>query len=216
MIGRLPALLLAVLLGAFGCGGNSDSTELTITARIGGHVPRFTLECDPAGGTAPRAQVLCAALEHNSKALLEPRPSEPEIVNGVQQVVHSCLSTSATVEVEGTYGGRAVAAHFEECTPGEQPGLHAWARLLGLAPRGPDKAVEALWRAARHGANGSVESISRFDVSIYQPVRRFHVKYETGRCEIWIATQTNGRLGPVRKLRDEKPCYATAPWGKRR
>ena len=208
---RLPLLQAAALAAAFafgatGCGGAGDSTSLDITAHTQGHVVRYTLRCDPARGTVPRPRVLCAALARNAELLLEPR--EPtRTTRGIPR----CSALLTSVRIDGTYEGGAVSADFgRECERGDQPGSRRWQRLLGITGR--DEALMTIWRTTRRGGKQPVESISRFDVSVYQPARRFHLKYESGRCEIWIARRANGRLATVKKLRDERPCYASAPW----
>ena len=65
-------LLIAVVIAAVGCGasqgtaGSTPDTELTISfwpEGRGTHPPeRWTLRCDPAGGTMPRAAAVCRQL----------------------------------------------------------------------------------------------------------------------------------------------------------
>ena len=209
---QLALLTAALAVSGLACGGSGTATELVITGYSAGHVLRFTLECDPARGTAPRPRVLCSALERDSKLLLEPR----EVKSSSRERINAgCTVGLSTMLIEGKYRGKAVAGHFGECAPGDQSGTQAWARLLGIGLR-RDQAVDAIWRAARRGDPRSVESISRFHLSVYQRVRLFHVKYNSDRCEIWTATRANGGVGSVRKLRDEKPCYASAPWRRSR
>jgi len=209
MVAPLALLAAALAFGGLACGSSGDTTELVITGYARGLVLRSTLECDPARGTAPRPRVLCSALERQPKLLLEPQGPDPTTLGG--RSIGRCSSTSS-VRIEGRYRGKAVSAHFDRCDPGAELGRR-WERLLGI-PDGVrrDRAREAIWRVSRQGDRRSVESISRFDLSIYKRVRRFHVKYNSGRCEIWIATRAQGGVGAVEKLRDEKPCYASAPW----
>jgi subtilisin inhibitor-like len=66
------ALLIAVVIAAVGCGasqgtaGSTPETELTISfwpQGRGTEAPeRWTLRCDPAGGTLPRAAAVCRQL----------------------------------------------------------------------------------------------------------------------------------------------------------
>jgi hypothetical protein len=67
------ALLIAVVVAAVGCGagrsataGATPETQLTISfwpeGRGTGTPQRWTLRCDPAGGTLPRAAAVCRQL----------------------------------------------------------------------------------------------------------------------------------------------------------
>ena len=66
------AVLIAVVIAAVGCGasqgtaGSTPETELTISfwpqGRSSEPPERWTLRCDPAGGTVPRAAAVCRQL----------------------------------------------------------------------------------------------------------------------------------------------------------
>ena len=79
------ALLIAVVIAAVGCGassgaaGSTPATELTISfwpdGRGAAPPERWTLRCDPAGGTVPRAAAVCRQL------LAMTRPFAPKAKN---------------------------------------------------------------------------------------------------------------------------------------
>ena len=66
------ALLIAVLIAAIGCGagqgtaGSTPATALTISfwpeGRDSGTPEKWTLRCNPAGGTVPRSAAVCRQL----------------------------------------------------------------------------------------------------------------------------------------------------------
>jgi len=70
-------VLIAVVIAAVGCGasqgtaGSTPETELTISywpQGRGSEAPeRWTLRCDPAGGTMPRAAAVCRQLNAMTK-----------------------------------------------------------------------------------------------------------------------------------------------------
>jgi Subtilisin inhibitor-like len=77
------ALLIAILVAAVGCGagqtaaGGSPGTQLSISfwaeGRGAGEPQKWTLRCDPAGGTVPRAAAVCRHLYALSKPFA-PKP----------------------------------------------------------------------------------------------------------------------------------------------
>jgi hypothetical protein len=148
--------------------------------------------------------------------LLETPPPPPREIRDGRVIVHSCFHGIPRFRVAGTYRGRDVDAHFTACVPDENPGLTAWAELLGIGLL-LDPALEPLWAGGRAVGRGRVESLSRVtsrDLSIYEPVRRFRVKYESGRCEIWLVRRVGDSVRVERHSR-ERPCYALAPWRRR-
>jgi len=69
----MRALLIAVVVAAVGCGASQGAavttpgTQLTISywpeGRGTGQVKTYTLRCNPAGGTVPRASTVCNKLD---------------------------------------------------------------------------------------------------------------------------------------------------------
>jgi hypothetical protein len=215
---RRSLVVIAVVLAA-GCadGDGGGLTDLNVQASDQGRSVSYEFRCDPPRGDVPRPGVLCAALEADAELLLEtPPPPPPEIHNG-RVSVQRCLSGIPSFRVAGTYRGREVDARFVGCTPAEQPGLTSWADLLGIGLV-VDPALEPLWAASRRTGRGRVESLSRVtarDLSIYEPLRRFRVKYESRRCEIWLVRRAGESVRVERHAR-ERPCYALAPWRRKR
>ena len=113
---RAPLLIAVVLLAASaGCGSETDaepdpgpgdeaSAELEITfwpnGRRNGNAQRWTLTCNPAGGTHPNAADACARLAAIENPFAPPPKDEicTEQYGGPEEAL-----------VEGTYRGRAVS-----------------------------------------------------------------------------------------------------------
>jgi hypothetical protein len=207
-------VVLAAVLLSSGCAGADGPTSLTLRAEQLGRSVSYVLRCDPPGGDVPRPDVLCTALDDDSRLLRTLPPPPRETRNG-RVVVHGCLVGVPSFAVVGTYRGADVDARFSACTPSDNPGLVRWADLLGIGA-GEDPAFEPLWAASRRAGHGPVESLSRvtkYDLSIFEPVRRVRVKYESDRCEIWLVRRAGNGVR-VAKASDERPCYAFAPWRK--
>ena len=123
----MRALVLAVGVGVLvaACGRDderADVTELAVTVwpdgrAGGGEAVRWTLTCDPPGGTHPSPAPACAALAANEEAL-EPVPADrlcTQIFGGPQ-----------VATVEGVYRGRPVSTSFNRVNGCE---IERWNRL---------------------------------------------------------------------------------------
>jgi hypothetical protein len=81
--GALFVLLavLALSLGASGCGGGGDRSavqvHLSVTTHLGGKktTKSFTLGCDPVSGSLPLAARVCRDIATHRQAMLAPRPA---------------------------------------------------------------------------------------------------------------------------------------------
>ena len=107
----MQALLALAVVGVLtGCGGSaadSAATSLRITVwprgEDAGESSTWTLDCDPAGGTHPQAQEVCARLA----ALEEPFAPVPEDAICTQQ-----YGGPTEAQVVGEYEGRPVETRF--------------------------------------------------------------------------------------------------------
>ena len=122
---RLLALALAAVLVA-GCGGEEDEaaaepeTSLEVSVTGGGEHERWTLTCEPAGGTHPDPEAACAALAEQKEALA-PTPTDvacTEIYGGPQ-----------VAEVSGRIDGEAYRGVFRRTNGCE---IDRWERLQPL------------------------------------------------------------------------------------
>jgi Subtilisin inhibitor-like len=146
--GRAGLVLLAavVALLAVGCGSESEGggdaggadtgageapaptgTELTITVWLQGRdgaAEELTLTCDPPGGTHPKAEEACAALQADPSAL-EPLPPDSvctQIYGGPEEA-----------EIVGTLEGEQVQASFSRQNGCE---IDRWMRMAGILQPG--------------------------------------------------------------------------------
>ena len=106
--------------------GGSPSANLTITVWPQGtaHASRsWTLRCDPAGGTMPRAAVACRRLSASAGNPFAPVPPTTvcSMIYGGPQVAR----------VRGTFRGRSVRARFTRVNGCE---VERWKRLAFLFP----------------------------------------------------------------------------------
>lgn len=102
----------------------SATTELVVTYHDGyGSTSRWTLRCDPVGGSHPRPEAACRALaEHAAEAL----PAVPLGQRCAQ--VHGGPQTAT---VSGTWQGRLVSSRFSRTNGCETA---RWDALEGLLP----------------------------------------------------------------------------------
>jgi hypothetical protein len=122
---RLLALALGAVLAA-GCGGEEDEataepeTSLEIAVTGGGEHERWTLTCEPAGGTHPDPEAACDALAEQQEALA-PTPMDvacTEIYGGPQ-----------VAEVSGRIDGETYRGVFKRTNGCE---IGRWERLQPL------------------------------------------------------------------------------------
>jgi hypothetical protein len=126
---RYLALIALLLLPASGASGAaaSGSTALTITVwpdeRRPADVHRYSLRCDPTGGTLPRAAAACTRLAAGGVALFAPTPKEQvciEIYGGPQRAI-----------VKGTVAGRRIWVSLRRQDGCE---IERWRKLAFLLP----------------------------------------------------------------------------------
>jgi hypothetical protein len=113
--------------GASGSSSGAGRANLTITvtnANVAGG-QRWTLTCDPDGGTHPDPAKACAVLSaHGETLLLKPLPKNmmcTEIYGGAQ-----------TATIQGVWRGRTVRASFSRTNGCE---IARWTALTGLLPQ---------------------------------------------------------------------------------
>jgi hypothetical protein len=121
---RAACVLLALVAG---CGGDDEAgtepepeTRLEITVGGGAENERWTLTCDPAGGTHPDPDAACTALADEREAL-EPVPQDvacTQVFGGSQEAV-----------VEGTLAGEPYRGRFNRRNGCE---IDRWDRLRPL------------------------------------------------------------------------------------
>jgi Subtilisin inhibitor-like len=98
---------MALLLGACAGGEPDAATRLTLVLfnPITAEKKTYSLTCDPAGGSAPRAAGLCRTLEANAETML------PDAANSLCcRDVHSRY-----IGIEGTFDGRRVETALPFC-----------------------------------------------------------------------------------------------------
>jgi Subtilisin inhibitor-like len=103
--------------------GTSAATELTISVQpqgAGGPAREWTLRCDPAGGTLPRAQEACSQLTAEALEPLAPGTVCTQIYGGPQKA-----------RVRGRIDGSPVDARFSRTNGCE---IHRWDTLRFLFP----------------------------------------------------------------------------------
>jgi Subtilisin inhibitor-like len=146
---RTGLVLLAALVAllSYGCGAESDEgsgdagggdtgageapaptgTELTVTVWLQGRdgaSEEVTLTCDPPGGTHPRPEAACLALQKDPSAL-DPLPPDSvctQIYGGPEEA-----------EVVGTLDGQQVHATFSRQNGCE---IDRWMRVAGILQPG--------------------------------------------------------------------------------
>jgi subtilisin inhibitor-like len=123
---------LALMTGCGALGGSSDSasgsssaaaTQLTIAVQPNGSsgpTRTWTLSCDPAGGTLPRARAACTRLRPEALRPLPPDTICTQIYGGPQ-----------TARVRGRVKGRAVDVRFSRTNGCE---IHRWDSVRFLLP----------------------------------------------------------------------------------
>ena len=107
----------------------SSSTALTITYIADSSRPddrvRWTLRCNPVGGTHPRRAAVCRELERLGWRAFRPTPTDTacaEIYGGPQVAI-----------VSGRVDGRSVWVRLSRTDGCE---IERWGRVRGLLPRG--------------------------------------------------------------------------------
>jgi hypothetical protein len=110
--------------------GSGASGELVVTflERAGGTPQRWTLRCDPPGGTHPDAQAACQALERASAGGRDPFAPVPK-----DMMCTEVYGGAQTATVTGTWRGRAVNGSFSRTNGCE---IDRWDALRGLLPPG--------------------------------------------------------------------------------
>ncbi|MGO8726617.1 MAG: SSI family serine proteinase inhibitor [Streptosporangiaceae bacterium] len=112
LIGGVPAMT-AVLIGAAACGSATApgaasssspaapkvSLSITVTKETGETPRHWTLQCDPAGGTAPDAAAVCRGLMTMKDPFATPPP---------HQICPMILASSGRATVTGTWFGATV------------------------------------------------------------------------------------------------------------
>jgi hypothetical protein len=121
------ALLLLLAVGAPSVAAGGGDTALTISVwpdERRSEVHRYSLRCEPAGGTLPRAAAACARLAAGGIALFAPPPKEQvciEIYGGPQRAI-----------VKGTVAGRRIWVSVRRRDGCE---VERWRKLAFLLPR---------------------------------------------------------------------------------
>jgi hypothetical protein len=121
------ALLLLLAVGAPSVAAGGGDTALTISVwpdERRAEVHRYSLRCEPAGGTLPRAAAACARLAAGGIALFAPPPKEQvciEIYGGPQRAI-----------VKGTVAGRRIWVSVRRRDGCE---VERWRKLAFLLPR---------------------------------------------------------------------------------
>lgn len=126
ILGVSAAVLAALVVGCADAGSATSRTSLTVTfwpqGREEGASKRWTLRCNPVGGTHPKAQRACARLA----SLAEPFAPVPrdavctQIFGGPQEAL-----------VTGTHRGRSVWARFNRRNGCQ---ITRWNRHVPLLP----------------------------------------------------------------------------------
>jgi Subtilisin inhibitor-like len=122
--GVVIALVLFAL--ALPAAGAAAGTALTITIwpdERRAEVYRFSLRCQPTGGTLPRAATACTRLAAGGPALFAPIPEDRvciQIYGGPQRAI-----------VSGTIGGRRIWVSLRR---GNGCEIERWSRLSFLLP----------------------------------------------------------------------------------
>ena len=108
--GYAPCILAAAacLVAAAACGSATAprqaapkvSLVITVTAAPGSPAQRWTLTCDPAGGTHPDPAAACADLLRTGDPAVAPQPKSLECP--------MILASAKTASIKGTYYGRPV------------------------------------------------------------------------------------------------------------
>ena len=126
LVRRLAVIALLLLAIAPAAGTAGGGTALTITVwpderRAEAH--RYSLRCDPEGGTLPRATAACARLAVGGAALFAAPPKEQaciEIYGGPQRAI-----------VKGTVSGRRIWVSLRRRDGCE---VERWRKLSFLLP----------------------------------------------------------------------------------
>ncbi len=135
----LPAMLSLLAVAACGSAGTAGSAAapssspshsqaahaakvsltVVVKARPGAKPERWTLTCDPVGGTHPHAKAACRQL------LAAKNPFAP-IPRGIMCPMIPAGPQAGTAQVSGTYFGKPVSGTFSQHTP---CGASRWAQL---------------------------------------------------------------------------------------
>jgi hypothetical protein len=139
--------LLALLVS--GCGSSHPGARLLIAT--GGRV--YRLQCDPAGGTAPRPERICAELRRS-----------PNLLVGGPAIDHSCPPAAyTTFRIAGTYRGHRVDAIFppSSCAwvPGQGDGAGEWTYLMHGAGTGEPESNFASLRVSSSKGGAKLEKL---------------------------------------------------------
>jgi len=120
-VAAVAAIALSLL--SAGCGERSDGIRLTVALgtvdleHLDLGEKRFELRCDPPGGTVPRAEAICFALEHDG-SLLAPPP--------LTSTCAGSLGIPPGITVRGMANGRRVDLAFRCDGPEERTRVQAF------------------------------------------------------------------------------------------
>jgi len=101
-----------------GTGGGAGDVRVIELGTMAGSFG-YELRCDPAGGTVPHPDRICAAIARHP-ALLYSFPG-PD---------HSCPAGGPAVSIAGSWHGKPLHSTFSVCTGGQEQQAGAWAGLL--------------------------------------------------------------------------------------
>jgi hypothetical protein len=119
----LALVLLAVAAAAAASGGGTALTVSVWPDERRAEVHRYSLRCQPVGGTLPRAAAACARLAAGGVGLFAPTPKEQvciEIYGGPQRAI-----------VKGTVAGRRIWVSLRRRDGCE---VERWRKLSFLLP----------------------------------------------------------------------------------
>jgi hypothetical protein len=100
--------------------GPAARLVIEITSHPGAKPQRWTLTCNPAGGTHPRARAACRVLEHAKNAFA---PADPSMMCPPPP-------SSRTATIKGTWFGHPVDATYTQ----NGCGLSRWRRMWPVFP----------------------------------------------------------------------------------
>ncbi|HEV8274759.1 MAG TPA: SSI family serine proteinase inhibitor [Streptosporangiaceae bacterium] len=103
-----------------GTGPAAARLVIEITSHPGAKPQRWTLTCDPAGGTHPRARAACRVLEHAKNPFA---PADPSMMCPPPP-------SSPTATIKGTWFGHPVDATYTQ----NGCGLSRWRRMSPVFP----------------------------------------------------------------------------------
>jgi hypothetical protein len=103
-----------------GAGPAAARLVIEVSSHPGAKPQRWTLTCDPAGGTHPHAREACRVLEHATKPFA---PTDPSMMCPPPP-------SSRTAIIKGTWFGHRVDATYTE----DGCGLSRWRRMWPVFP----------------------------------------------------------------------------------